>query len=676
MTKNSSEDEKLRIQELRKQIREHDHNYYVLSEPTVSDAEYDKLFRELLKLEEKYPELVNLDSPTQRVGSKVLSEFNSIEHKKPMLSLSNLLNSNEVYSYDESVRKLLEKEVPKLKNISYTIEDKFDGVAVTITYRAGLLVEAATRGDGFFGEDITSNIRTINSIPLKLNGQHAKNQLLEVRGEVLFKLKDFEKMNKQREFQGEVLFANPRNAASGTLRQLDSKITAKRPLSFFAYGIGIIENYPISGSHYQDLNWLYGMGFPISKRLVRVSSVEKLKKLYEKAESERNSLEYEVDGVVINVDSYEYRDILGTRMRSPRYAIAGKFKPQEQYTILEDVSYQVGRTGAVTPVAFLKPVVVGGVTVSRATLHNQDEIIKKDLMINDTVIVRRQGDVIPAVVGSVKSKRSGNEKKIVFPVNCPECESDLNRPEGEAVIRCENKNCPAQIAQSISHFVSKKGFDIDGFGEKQVNLLLDNKLIENISDIFKLTFDDLVELPRMGERSVNNLLDAIDNSKQIEFHKFIYALGIRHVGERTAKIIAEYAKNVENFLSLKVENLEALNEIGFQTAQAVIDFVHNEKDRELVLELIANGVEVKKPKEISVDNSKIESKVFVVTGVLSKYSRNEVKELIENNGAKVSGSVSKKTDYLLCGENAGSKLEKAKELGIKIINEDEFGNLI
>lgn len=676
MAKNSSETAKVRIQELSKQIREHNHNYYVLSEPTVSDADYDKMFRELLELEEEYPELVAVDSPSQRVGSKVLSEFKSVEHKKPMLSLSNLLSADEVFSYDESLRRMLEKEVPKLKAIDYTIEDKFDGVAISVTYLGGVLVEAATRGDGIVGEDVTDNIRTVKTIPLKLKGEHKKNQLVEVRGEVLFKLADFQKMNKQREEEDEVPFANPRNAASGTLRQLDSKITAGRPLSFFAYGIGAIDNYNLSGSHFEDLQWLNTLGFPISSRLKRVNSVEKLKVLYEKAEAERNSLAYEVDGVVINVDSYEYRDILGTRMRSPRYAIAGKFKPQEQYTILEDVGFQVGRTGAVTPVAYLKPVVVGGVTVSRATLHNQDEIVKKDLMINDTVIVRRQGDVIPAVVGSVKSKRNGSEKEIVFPKVCPECNTELIRPEGEAVARCVDRNCPAQISQSISHFVSKKAFDIDGFGEKQVNLFLEHKLINSIADIFTLTFDDLVKLPRMGEKSVNNLLEAIEASKEVDFHKFIYALGIRHVGERTAKIIAEHAKNVDSFLSLKLTTLEGLNDIGLQTAQAVIDFINNEKDRELVLALISNGVNIKEVKETTTSNSKINNKVFVVTGVLSKYSRNEVKELIESNGAKVTGSVSKNTDYLLCGENAGSKLEKAKKLDVKIISEEEFADLI
>lgn len=656
---------------LKEEIRGHNYSYYVLSKPVVSDADYDLLFRELLKLEEEYPELITSDSPSQRVGSKILSEFQSVEHKVPMLSLSNLMSPKEVYDYNESLIRLLEKNEEKLSEIEYTLEDKFDGVAVSLSYESGILVKAATRGDGLVGEDITDNIRTINSIPLKLIGSAHFGKTIEVRGEVLFKLADFKKLNDEKVLNGEEPFANPRNAASGSLRQLDSKITASRPLSFFAYGIGYSENYELTDSYYETLKWISTLGFSISKRLKKVSSIEVLEKLFEKAEAERNTLDYEVDGVVINVDSIKLRTLLGARARSPRYAVAGKFKPQEQFTILEDVIFQVGRTGAITPVAHLKPVVVGGVTVARATLHNADEIEKKGLKIFDTVIVRRQGDVIPAVVGSVKEKRTGNEKEIIFPSNCPECNSTLEKNEDEAVWRCVNLNCPAQIEQSIIHFVSKKAFDIDGFGQKQVKLFLENELITTIPDIFKLKFDDLVNLPRMGEKSVKNLLTSIEEAKLISFSKFIYALGIRHVGERTAKIIAEFVKDINGFLNLEKEVLENIHDIGLETANSLIEYIQSEEKQNLIKELLEVGVEFKKEASLN-QSDKLKGFTFVITGTLSNYSRDEAKLEIEKLQGKVVNSLSKKTNYLVCGEAAGSKLAKAQKLDVKILNEEEF----
>ncbi|MCL4145734.1 UNVERIFIED_CONTAM: hypothetical protein GTU68_066042 [Idotea baltica] len=656
---------KQKLSKLKEEIREHNHSYYVLSIPTVSDADYDLLFRELLKLEEDYPELISEDSPTQRVGSEILSEFQSIEHKVPMLSLSNLMSPKEVHDFNESLVRLLEKNE----------EDKFDGVAVSLIYESGILLKAATRGDGLVGEDVTANIRTINSIPLKLKGNNHKDKTIEVRGEVLFKLPDFRNLNEEKVLKGEEPFANPRNAASGSLRQLDSKITANRPLSFFAYGIGYFENYQLSNSYYETLKWIATLGFSISKRLKKVSSIEELESLYEKAEAERNSLDYEVDGVVINVDSVKLREKLGARARSPRYAVAGKFKPQEQYTILEDVDFQVGRTGAITPVAHLKAVLVGGVTVTRATLHNADEIGKKGLKIFDTVIVRRQGDVIPAVVGSVKEKRTGKEKDIIFPTICPECSSALEKNEDEAVWRCVNLNCPAQIEQSIIHFVSKKAFDIDGFGQKQVKLFLENNLISTLPDIFKLKFEDLVSLPRMGEKSVNNLLSAIKEAKLISFNKFIYSLGIRHVGERTAKVIAQFAKDIDGFLNLEKEVLENIHDIGLETANSIIEYIKSEEKQLQIKELLEAGIKFKKENNLN-QSDKLNGLTFVITGTLNNYSRDEAKLEIEKLQGKVVNSLSKKTNYLVCGEAAGSKLAKAQKLAVKILDEKEFIKLL
>jgi DNA ligase (NAD+) len=669
-----------RVKELAEAINEHNYRYYVLSSPIVSDAEYDRLFKELEALELKFPELKLPDSPTQKVGSAsklnpTQQGFTQIQHAVPMLSLSNVMNLEELREFYDRVIKLLVKEwnissEQVQEKVDWTIEDKFDGVAVSLRYEAGILVQGATRGDGQIGEDITANVRTIGNIPLHLRGKFEKNQVIEIRGEVLFKLADFTKLNAERIEKGEELFANPRNAASGSLRQLDSKITAQRPLSFFAYAVGYSENFDLPDSNYELMQLVSKMSFNISPRLQKVKQLIELEKQYQIAEQERNSLPYEVDGVVIKVDSNEFRELLGFRSRSPRFAVAGKFKPQEEYTKLLNIEVQVGRTGAITPVAYLEPVTVGGVTVSRATLHNQDEIERKGLLIGDTVIVRRQGDVIPAVVGVVAEKRTGTERAFSFPVECPVCASNLVKQEADAVWRCPNHLCPAQVEQRILHFASRKALDIEGLGDKLVALLLKEKLITDVADLYNLKLEDLASLPRMGEKSAKNILAALEKSKTTSLDRFIYALGIRHVGERSAKLIADYTQSIDKFLQLSESELTSIAEIGTETSKTVSEYISSADAQELIRKLLEVGFRFKQLEKA--ENTKFAGLTFVITGTLSSMSRPEAQEKIEYLGGKVSGSVSSKTSYLVAGSDAGSKLTKAQELGLKILDENSF----
>ncbi|MCB9029703.1 MAG: NAD-dependent DNA ligase LigA [Deltaproteobacteria bacterium] len=661
-----------RIKQLCELLNQHSYRYYVLDDPIISDAEYDKLFRELEQLENKYPELKQSDSPTQRVGSMPLEHFTSFKHEVPMLSLSNAMNEDEIETFDQQVLKNLEANSGE---ILYSVEDKFDGVAVSLRYEEGKFIRGLTRGDGFTGEDITQNLKTIHAIPLSLaiNAVEQIPNVVEIRGEVLFPIEKFDKLNEDRVKSGQPPFANPRNAASGSLRQLDSQITAQRPLTFFAYGFGVLEGVQFE-SHFDSLHQAKAWGFKVSPTLSRARGVSELLALYRKAEANRENLPYEVDGLVIKVDSLQLQETLGFRQRSPRWAIAAKFAPVEEITKLLDIQLQVGRTGAVTPVAVLEPKRVGGVVVSRATLHNEDEIKRKGVLIGDQVVIRRQGDVIPAVVAPIVSARNGTEQEFVFPQTCPVCQSDLDKPEGEAVARCPNPSCPAKSHQRITHFVSRNAADIDGLGEKVVNLLLEQDLIHDISDLYGLTTDRLENLPGMGELSAKNLIEAIDKSKKISFDKFLYALGIRHVGERTAKILAQQFSDVNELRSVTEEQLLKIDEIGPETAKAVSKFFRDPEELLVIERLLNFGIEIT-PLEKPTD-TKLAGKIFVLTGTLEKMTREGAKEKIESLAGKVSSSVSKKTDYLVAGEAAGSKLVKAQALGVKILSEDDFLSLL
>ena len=669
-----SEDPKKRIAELVADLNDHSYRYYVLSKPVISDAEYDKRFRELEALEEKYPELVRSDSPSQRVGAPISEGFESATHAVPMLSLGNAMNAEELKEFHERVLRYLSKEGQEQESIEYSLEDKFDGVAVSIRYEDGVLTQGVTRGDGYVGEVITSNLKTIHSIPLRLREQEIIPAILEVRGEVLFLKEDFEKLNERRVARSEDPFANPRNAASGSLRQLDSAVTARRPLTFFCYGFGEISGLEIPTTHAESLKLAASFGFQISPMLTTVNTVEALIAEFNKAEEQREDLPYEVDGVVVKVNSLALQEALGTRQRSPRWAIAAKFAAVEENTVLNDIIIQVGRTGALTPVAVLEPVQVGGVTVSRATLHNQDEIERKGLKIGDRVVVRRQGDVIPAVVSNFPDLREGSEKDFTFPTKCPECGGKVLRPEGDAVHRCVNPSCPAQLEQRLIHFASRGAADIEGLGGKMVALLLEHKLVKDIAGLYSLNFEELKNLPRMAELSSQNLIDAIEGSKNISLDRFIYALGIRHVGERTAKLVAEFAGSIEKFRALTEKELIDIHEIGTETSKAIVEYLENDDEKRVLDELLAEGFIFKTLEKVASD--KLSGKTFVLTGTLSSMSRGEAKKKIEALGGKVSSSVSSKTSYVVVGESPGSKAKKAQDLGVAILSEVKFLELI
>ncbi|MCL4130999.1 UNVERIFIED_CONTAM: hypothetical protein GTU68_058860 [Idotea baltica] len=663
---------KIEINSLVNELNEHIYKYYALSQPVISDKQYDLKYRKLEKLAKDYPDLIPIDSPTNKVGSQILDSFDSVTHAVSMLSLDNAMNSDELIEFDAKVKRFLKKEDLEDQKVEYSLEYKFDGVAVSLRYEDGILVQAATRGDGYTGENITENIKTIRSIPLKLRNQ--KKGIIEVRGEVLFYKSEFEKLNSNLVKEDKQIFANPRNAASGSLRQLDPKITATRPLDFFAYNYGYVEDFEIKRNHSDSMNQILDLGFKISPFLKTTSKIKEVIKYYNQAEENRDQLEFEVDGVVIKVNSIELQNVLGFRQRSPRWAIAGKFAAAEEYTKLLDINIQVGRTGALTPVAILEPVQVGGVVVSRATLHNQDEIQKKGLMIGDTVVVKRQGDVIPAVTSYIASARDGSEKKFKFPNKCPECKGEIFKEDKDTILRCSNTKCPAKIRHRIKHFSSRKAADIDGLGLKTVELLIKNSVLTSIASLYHLKVSDIKDLPGMGELSANNLLQALEESKSISLDRFIYSLGIRFVGERTAKVIAEYSGNLKKFISLDEEELLNIQEVGTETAKSVSEFVSDKDEIAIINDLISSGFKIKTSK--SAKDKSLEGLIFVITGSLSEFSRSEAKKIIESKSGKVSSSISSKTSYLLLGEKAGSKLKKAQDLGIKIINEAEFKDLI
>ena len=659
------------IQALRDQLNDHNYRYYVLDDPLISDSEYDQLFRELQKLETDNPNLITEDSPTRRVGAEPLSSFGSWTHRMPMLSLANAMNEDELAAFDTRVKKGLDTE----KDLEYIAEPKLDGLAVELVYENGFFVNGSTRGDGITGEDITQNLKTITAIPLSLrkNGQKTP-PLLEVRGEVFITKDGFKKLNRNQEKEELSPFANPRNAAAGSLRQLDSKITATRPLSIYCYEAGRIDGISFD-THEDFLSTLKEWGFPVNPEIQKVNNAETMVAFHRNLEAKRDSLPYGIDGTVFKVNAINQRNALGIRSRSPRWAIAGKFKAQQATTLVQNIIPSVGRTGAVTPVARLEPVNVGGVVVTNATLHNQDEINRKDVRVGDTVLIQRAGDVIPEVVKVILAKRPPETKTYQLPTACPSCGQEVFRPEGEVVARCQNLSCPAQVKGRIEHFVSKGALDIDGFGEKLVDQLVDKKLILTVDDIFKLNFDDLVNLDRMAEKSALNILSAIQNSKQTTFARFVYALGIRNVGAHLSKVLEKaFVGDIEKFMNAAAEELEAIDEVGPIVAETITTFLSNCTNTDVIESCLSLGIRLKKvegPK-----SQVLQGKTFVFTGALTQFSRNEAKEMTEAHGGKVSGSVSKNTDFVVAGPGAGSKLKKATELDIPVLSEAEFLDML
>jgi DNA ligase (NAD+) len=659
-----------RVEELRRQIREHDYRYYVLAEPIISDFEYDMLMRELIELERQYPELVTPDSPTQRVGGAPTKEFPTVTHPVPMLSLNNAFTIEEIRDFDRRVAELLEGE-----KYRYVAELKFDGVAVRLKYENGILVLGATRGDGVQGDDITNNIKTIRSIPLRLINPDEKFLNIEVRGEVYMNKVDFEKLNEEREQVGEKIFANPRNATAGTLKLQDPKLVAQRPLRFFAYYL-MAEGVELE-SHYENLQILKRLGFPVCEHVKLCESIDEVIEFWRYWEERRDELPYEIDGIVVKVDSIRQQEILGAIAKSPRWAIAFKFTPRQAQTKLLGITLQVGRVGTITPVAELQPVPLGGVIITRATLHNEDYIKEKDIRVGDTVIVERSGEVIPKIVGVVLEKRPPDAVPFVFPKNCPVCGGPIERPAGEANYYCENPECPAQVRARIEHFASRGAMDIEGLGEAIVDKLVTLGFLKNYADIYDLHKHKakLVRIEGFGEKSVQNLLNSIENSKKQPFHRVLYALGIRYVGSETAKLLADAFGSIDKLMNASVEQISSVYGIGPRIAESVYKFFHDERNLELIKRLKEAGLNFEvKPEEKA--KKKLAGKTFVFTGTLKNFTREEAKEKVEELGGKVSNSVSRKTDYVVVGENPGSKYDKARQLGVKIITEEEFLELI
>ena len=657
-----------RVRALREDLHRHNYLYYVLDQPEVSDAEYDRLFDELSALEKQFPELVTPDSPTQRVGAKPLEAFKSVRHSLPMLSLGKATSEPEFLDFHRRVLELSEAD-----SLSYVVEPKFDGLAVEVVYRKGLFTLGATRGDGMVGEEVSLNLRTVRSIPLRLRGQ-AVPERIEVRGEVIMNKADFAKLNRERELAGEPLFANPRNAAAGSVRQLDSKVTAARPLTLFAHGTGLLSGKELS-NHWDTLAYLKRLGFKVSEHVELCTSVEQVKRYYDKILSLRDHLPYEIDGVVIKVNDFELQRRLGEISRSPRWAVAWKFPAQQEHTVIKDIIVSVGRTGALTPVALLEPVRVAGVEVSRATLHNEDEVRKKDIRIGDTVVIQRAGDVIPEVVKVIETRRTGRERPFVMPDLCPVCGSKVERPEGESVHRCTGLACPAQIKEHLAHFASKGAMDIDGLGYKFLEQMVDKGIIRDQADLYFLTKDDLMKMDRMGDKLAQNLLDAIDKSRTPDLANLIYALGIRNVGEHLAAVLARHYKSIDTLADQSIEDLTRVHEIGPIVAESIYNFFHNPKNLRVLERLKKGGVDFPEEKT-DFQQTPLTGKTFVLTGGLDSMTRGEARKIIETAGGRVSSSVSKKTDFVLVGADPGSKYSDARRLGVKTINEEEFKKMI
>lgn len=658
------------LEHLREKLREYEYHYHVLDNPLVPDAEYDRLMNELKNLEWQHPELITSDSPTQRVGAKPLDGFAQITHETPMLSLDNAFSDDDLTGF---LRRIEDRIAINSNQIEFCCEPKLDGLAVSILYVDGVLTQAATRGDGTTGEDITANIRTIRNIPLKLKSSNPPHRL-EVRGEVFMPQQGFEQLNEKALAKGEKTFANPRNAAAGSLRQLDPKITRQRPLMLNAYNIGVYESDDeLPTTHFDRLQWLKTLGIPVNAEITLATGSQALTAFYQKIQVKRSSLGYDIDGTVLKVNKIVLQEQLGFISKAPRWAIAYKFPAQEEMTILNDVEFQVGRTGAITPVAKLEPVFVAGVTVSNATLHNGDEIERLGIAIGDTVIIRRAGDVIPQIVGVVAERRLDNAKKIAFPTACPVCNSAVVRVEGEAVARCTGGLfCGAQRKEALKHFVSRKAMDIDGVGEKLIEQLMERELIRTPADLFKLDHTTLMRLERMGEKSANNALQSIEKAKNTTLARFLFALGIRDVGESTAQNLANHFGTLDAIRQADLDTLKQVQDVGEVVANRLFQFWQEPHNIEVVEDLIAQGVKWQDvvPQEIA-DNP-LKDKTVVLTGTLTQLTRDQAKALLQQLGCKVSGSVSSKTDYLIAGEKAGSKLAKAQELGVKILSEDEL----
>ena len=658
-----------KLETLRNTLRQYEYEYHVLDNPSVPDSEYDRLFHQLKALELEHPDLVTADSPTQRVGAKPLAGFRQIRHEMPMLSLDNAFSDEEFYAF---VKRIEDRLIVLPKPLTFCCEPKLDGLAVSILYINGVLSQAATRGDGSRGEDITANIRTIRNVPLQLLIDNPPTRL-EVRGEVFMPHAGFERLNKHALELGEKTFANPRNAAAGSLRQLDPNITSKRPLAFNAYSIGIAEGINLPNTHYARLQWLKSVGIPINPEIRLCNGAEEVLAFYRDIQNKRALLGYDIDGTVLKINDIELQNELGFISKAPRWAIAYKFPAQEELTVLNDVEFQVGRTGAITPVAKLKPVFVAGVTVSNATLHNGDEIARLNLAIGDTVVVRRAGDVIPQIIGVLHERRPADAKPIIFPHNCPVCDSQIVRIEGEAVARCTGGLfCAAQRKESLKHFVSRKAMDIDGVGGKLIEQLVERELIRTPADLFKLDLSTLMQLERMGEKSAKNALNSLEQAKHTTLARFIFALGIREVGESTALNLANHFKTLEALQNADFEQLQAVPDVGEVVANRILAFWREPHNVDAVNDLIAQGIHWDAVETKEAGDNPFKGKIVVLTGTLSQMGRNEAKALLQEMGAKVSGSVSAKTDFVIAGDAAGSKLTKAQELGITVLSEDEF----
>jgi DNA ligase (NAD+) len=656
-----------RARRLREEIEAHNYRYYVLDAPTVSDADFDAIFRELQALEAEYPDLATADSPTRRVGAAPQAAFGAVTHRVPMLSLNNAFDEADVESFDRRIREAL-----GVASVAYDCEPKFDGLAVSLVYEDGTLAQGATRGDGATGEDVTANLRTLRTIPLRLRAA-APPRRLEVRGEVLMMRADFERMNDRQRSRGEREFVNPRNAAAGSLRQLDPKVTAGRPLRFFAYGLGEVEGFELPSTQHGVLDRLDQLGLPVNPERRVVQGMEGLLGYYRAVQARRGALPYDIDGVVYKVDRLDWQGELGFVSRAPRFAVAHKFPAEEVTTEVLGIEVQVGRTGAVTPVARLRPVFVGGVTVTNATLHNEDEVRRKDVWRGDAVVVRRAGDVIPEVARVSAPGPRGPDDFFRMPVRCPECGSAVVRPEGEAVARCTGGLfCPAQRKQALLHFASRRAMDVEGLGDKLVDQLVDGGLVRTPADLYKLGLAKLAALERMGEKSARNLLDALERSKRTTLSRFVHALGIRNVGEATARDLARHFGDVDALMTADLEGLQAVPDVGPVVAQSIRDFFGEPHNVEVVEQLRAAGIEWERAVPARLAGGAAAGRTFVLTGTLPSLTREAAAALIESHGGKVSGSVSRKTDYVVAGADAGGKLEKARQLGVNILDEDQL----
>lgn len=665
----SYSDAKKRVEQLRDEINLHDRLYYIENQPAISDSEYDDLMRELRSLEDAHPKLITPDSPTQRVSGSVAEGFDQVEHIVPMTSIDNIQTEEDAYDFDKRVKRFL--ELDEDLDIEYVCEPKFDGVSASLTYENGLLTKGATRGDGRIGEDITQNLKTIKAIPLRLNSESKPPGLIEIRGEVIYSIEDFAKLNKQLAAEGKPLYANARNTASGSLRQLDPSITASRPLDFYGWGIGHFEG-PEYSTEWEVIENLKSWGFKVEPRIVRFDNIQQSISYHHEIENSRDDLPYDADGIVIKVDDKKFQRELGSTAKYPRWAVAYKFKPRQATTKVKDIIVQVGRMGLITPLAKVEPVVIAGVTISNASLHTEDIVIQKDIRKGDTVLVERAGDVIPQVVKSIPEERTGKEKKFEMPANCPSCGTQIEK-EG-AYYYCPNLSCPDQIKGRIEHLASRRAFDIRGLGEKIVVQFLEEGIIKDPSDIFTLKKENIIDLERFADKSTENLINEIEKNKKVSFQRFLNAISIRHVGQRMSQVIADNFVDLDSLMKATEQELEQIDSVGPEIAKSIVNFFRIESNVNTINKMLAAGVEIIYVQKAKGD--KLEGMTFVLTGTLENYTRDQAKDLIEKQGGKVTSSVTKKTSYVIAGDNPGSKYDKALKLDIPIIDENQFRELI